>query len=278
MSIAIVQNAANVTTNVNTLSVTISPSTSGNTLVVSFILKNSTVITVTSLTDNVGNSYTLIPGTTSNFTTVDTVEMHICNPCLSGATTITANFSGTVGQPEMFVVEFSGVSPTSPISSTGVLNNQTGAIVTPSLTTTTTESFLYAVPGGSGNINMINSPWATLSLPGGTSADDYYAPGAVGTFQGTTPYLSGNWNYSGIVLEAPSLTLMLNLFDSVVSNDSMTDAFSLPVSDSVISSDTSPQSFSAQSDMLVPVQTPVVETLVKQLIPSFVKVYFKIQE
>ena len=74
----------------------------------------------------------------------------------------------------------------------------------------------------------------------------------------------------------PPPPLTLSLSDSVTITDSVneTDSILLSVSDSVTVTD----SITAQSDHVATVNIPIVEQLVNQLVPAFVKTYFKIVE
>ena len=85
--------------------------------------------------------------------------------------------------------------------------------------------------------------------------------------------------YTSTSVHGPvGVPLTLSLSDSVSSSDSVTAAFGISFSDSVSILDSTPGSFSVQSDHIVTNNIPVVESLVNQLVPAFVKTYFKIVE
>jgi len=88
--------------------------------------------------------------------------------------------------------------------------------------------------------------------------------------QGVSPFTRSE------VFQTPILSIFLS--DSITMSDSQTEALAIPLADSISLTDTFPNSFSVESNAVTPVNIPIVENLVNQLVPADVKTYFKIEE
>jgi hypothetical protein len=273
----------------STKTVTISASGSGNLLVAIFVNRDQNT-TVTSITDNAGNTYAQASGAyATNFQT--TTDIWYAKNSVAGATTVTFNSTPAPSFNEgvCTIVEYSGVDTITPIDAIGSTING-GAFTTPAFTApiinnNSNSVILSAVDVSDNTITGVaNGSW--VELPSVTPIVDHviveFFPGATGTFStNCTPSVSNRFSSSSIAFQPASSTLTLSLSDSISLSDSpVIPSFDISqsLSDSVVVSDSFPQSFSAQSDFLAPVTAPVVEMLVNQLVPAHVKTYFKIVE
>lgn len=145
--------------------------------------------TVTSVTDNAGNSYSQVTGCYSTFGPGGGVtDIWFCFPIVGAATTVTANFSiatnAGASSCAIGVIEYSGVSA-SPIEAAGQLSNAAPvgtANPGPSLTIGNAGDVLVAFNNPAGLINSVTAPWvAENTLPSSFAQADYL-PGATGTY------------------------------------------------------------------------------------------------
>ena len=232
---------------------------------------------ITSITDNVGNTYVQAPGALSTSGSFHTDVWYAKNS-IPGATAVT--FVGSIFR--VSISEYSGADTSAPLASASNLSTF-GSPVSPSLTIADPNGLLFVVGSTiSSDLSGTSAPWENLRNGGsGTMAD--FLPGAAGTYNANfIPSTSQGYFSSGaiFVTSGGSSTLTLSLSDSVSLTDSLTPSFDLSqnLSDSVVVSDSTPNSFSAQSDFLAPINIPVVEMLVNQLVPAHVKTYYRILE
>ena len=138
---------------------TIPATGTGNLIVVAWTSVWGTVPVVSSITDNVGNSYSEAGGARSVISTSDMIDIWYAKNSTAGATTltITPNPSGNTGAAVIW--EFSGVDTVSPLDQTSVLNNQP-ASSTPfgaSVTTTSPAEVIISTMLPAGSITGILS-------------------------------------------------------------------------------------------------------------------------
>jgi hypothetical protein len=119
----------------------------------------NTSTAVTSVTDNVGNTYAEAGAARSVDTAAGSVaDIWYAANSVAGATSVTITPSTSVNNGGAVIWEFSGVSTTSPLDQTAILNSQSSSS-TPSgasVTTTAAEVIISLAPV-SGNITGINS-------------------------------------------------------------------------------------------------------------------------
>jgi len=185
MAIAFIQEADNGSgTTSSSTSVTITSSTFGSLLVVAVYKNNGT--TISSITDNIGNTYTQVPGAHAvGSPAPDTTDIWYSANSLSGVTSVTVNFGSTCFNVP-YILEYSGVATTSPIDVAGNISagstgggNPTG----PSLTTTQDGDLIIALCSAHGiGIGGVNSPFTLRSNTDGEAVADYIGPVA-GTYQ-----------------------------------------------------------------------------------------------
>jgi hypothetical protein len=171
--------------------------------------------TVTSVTDNVGNSYSQVTGCYSTFSPGGISDIWFCYPVTAGATTLTANFSQATNAGSascaLGLIEYSGVSP-SPIEAAGQLSNAAPAGTVdpgPSLTILNAGDILVAFCNPANLINSVNAPWtAENALPNGFAQADYL-PGATGTYNVTfnSNTSGGGYASSSIAIRAQGATV-----------------------------------------------------------------------
>jgi hypothetical protein len=173
MAITKVQGVLN-RTNSSSGSISISPTTTGNLIVVgaAYTAVVQTNPTVSSVTDDAGNTYTHVPSSlspTGGNNGADeffiATDLWYCANCLSGALTISVSWSDTTPQTVfLYAYEFSGAKTTSPVDSANTLADAGGgahaAPTSPTLTPTQTGELLFTVMLNNGTqISSANSPW-----------------------------------------------------------------------------------------------------------------------
>jgi len=171
----------------NPTSVTISASGAGN-LLVAGILAEGNYFTISSITDNVGNTYIPVPN-------VQSVSTHIigavwtdiwyCAGAKAGATTVTFTFSETTTGGFVYVIEYSGVAHTNAIDASGHLPfNTFGAWNGQPITISNAGSvILTSITGIQFATPNVNAPFVDDATLLGYVPD--YLPGATGTYQPT---------------------------------------------------------------------------------------------
>lgn len=155
-------------------SVTISPSGSGNFLLV--MVLNTSSVTVSTVVDNAGNSYAVVAGAQGVSGTNLIANSWYVNNCNSGATLVTVTLSGGASSGKIYVVEYSGVSSSSPFDSSGGTGNPSGTCISPTLFTSTTEDVLVtaSIPG-SANYTSVTAPWTTVEASNSGALGEYFS-------------------------------------------------------------------------------------------------------
>ncbi len=124
--------------------------TAGNTILVAITQWNTTV---SSVTDNRGNTYTAVTPARHANTSTDYAELYYAKNVAGGATTVTVAFSGTA-DTNVGIYEYSGLDPISPLeqlaSNTGFGSAPNGGTVT-----TATDNELYFAVGVDDNGNNV---------------------------------------------------------------------------------------------------------------------------
>ena len=183
--------------------------------------------TINSMTDNVGNVYSEVPGARSvNSGASDVSDIWYAKNSVAGATTLTINPNSPVTKGGAVIWEFSGADPVAPIDQVGCLNSQP-ASATPTgaqVTTTSASEVIVSLAAHSGSLTGIasgnsfindslikNDGWARLiTTTAGTFAAEW--TGTSGTYASSTasfksasgepPSVSLSWNPS----TSPNLT------------------------------------------------------------------------
>jgi len=170
--------------------------TAGNLNVV--IISWNGSLSVTSVTDTVGNTYALAVGPTINSTSNDHQSIYYARNIAAAAPNanlVTVNFSGAVNYPDLRILEYSGLDSTNPLdvavgSSGNSASSSSGAI-----TTATANELLV-----SGNVVATSTSGAgtgftsrMITNPDGDIAEDQIVT-AVGSYTATAPLSSaGTW-------------------------------------------------------------------------------------
>jgi hypothetical protein len=164
--------------------------TLGNLNVVA-VMWGDTTSAVTSVTDSKGNAYSLAvgPTTASGLTSA----IYYAKNIAAGSNTVTVTFNQTAGWPNINVLEYSGLSTTSPLDVTATASG-TGTTANSGSATTTAASELIVGPGnplttftaaGSGFSNRI------INSFGGISEDKIVS--SAGSYNATATMTSGGW-------------------------------------------------------------------------------------
>ena len=298
MSIALVQTVKVVNGAANPVVVSIASTGAGNFIIV-LLESTPQTNTITGITDDAGNNYIQVPGAqaTQNLGITELTDIWYAFNSNSGATSVTINYA--TGNGRMVIIEeWSGIKQTSPLDTSGHLNNQVvapGNGVGPSLTTSENEELLLAVASNindGGAITSVDAPWTIVkSTPSADNETAYLVTSSSGMYKAVfEPSQNLVFCSSGAAFFAkPDLTLTLS--DSVSSSDSTAKEDDKTVSDSITSTDllglaraqnvsdstTVKDSFSLQSSFIAPNPIPSVETLTNNLIPAEVKTFWKFQ-
>lgn len=194
-------------------SIVTSATVAGNLLVMCFSYP-LTPTSVTSVTDNVGNTWIQAPGTTLDSGN-QYVSIWYCPNNLGGVTNV--SWTGLDGGPDGVFSEWSGVDKFSPINSTNTTSGS-GTVIGPNLTTTNTTSLLISCMSVVGNETGANSPWTFFDDASRSRivGQAYLLPGSTGTFNSTYTPTTGTFLSSGIVFKAS--TSVINLVQENANN------------------------------------------------------------
>ncbi len=179
-------------TNQTAVAVTLqSPQSAGDLLVV-FAGWNDATATVSSVTDSVGDVFSLAVGPTKR-TTVLSQSIYYAKNIAGGANTVTVRFSRAAKFVDLRVLEYAGLDPVAPFDSAAAASGSSGLADTGLLTTHAANDLLVA-----GDMVMTGSPAAgsgytsrLITTPDDDIAEDRVA-GAAGTYNATAPVVGPN--------------------------------------------------------------------------------------
>ncbi len=224
MAIALVQQnymiAVSSNTNVTNLGGTI---VSGHLLVATIAWINN--LTVTSVMDSAGNTWTQVPGAASGLSPGNyQSDIWYCKNCLAGAPfgTVTVTMSGTALRLRVWVTEWSGADTSAPVDLAHNLSTHAGP-TSPAILPSVSGQLLVAVLASNVNtITAVSTGWTALG-PGADSWEtDYYINPAVSSQQAIYTPTSDEDFSSSIVSFLP-----LSSFFTHTASESMTLASSL---------------------------------------------------
>lgn len=155
---------------------------------------DSTTVTLTSITDSLGNTYTLVGNPTSSIT--GRAAMSYVPNVLGGANTVTATFSGSISSV-ICVQEISGANASSPLDQSA-LNAQTNpgtgtdAVTSGTVTTTTAGQYIFGFSGDSNSgATFTQGTGFTAADVGNAGAAEYQVQGAAGSLAATFTISAG---------------------------------------------------------------------------------------
>lgn len=177
---AIVQvaNHGGVGSGTTTRSLAVSATGAGNLIAVGVMIPGSSNRTVTSVTDNVGNTYVDASARClHNVSGNGTVDIYYAKNSIPGATSITATISGTA-LIQMFVAEVSNIDTVSPLEGAAG-NTNPGASATPTapkIVSSRLNNFVYSLTQTNNTISGTRPPFVTQAIAFGNAASYLLAP------------------------------------------------------------------------------------------------------
>jgi len=115
----------------------------GDTVVVEVDYSSS--VNFTSISDNQGNTYTEIGTQQTSASFGGSSRLYYATNIKGGALTVTTTLSGTPGFHELYVVEYSGVSTTSPVDGFSVNVGTGSSFTSKNVTTTVANDLLFGI-------------------------------------------------------------------------------------------------------------------------------------
>jgi hypothetical protein len=183
---------------------TISSTRGGNLIVVGFQMAagSNTATTVSSVSDNAGNTYSEVPAARAIDTRVQTViDLWYAKNSAAGATTVTITPSAGVSAGAV-IWEFSGVDRTAPLDQSAVLNSQAATVAVSGAPVTVTSAsgkviisiaeVAYTATGiAAGNAfvndsNVMANGWAHLITSAAGTYGAQWTQSPAGTFDSST--------------------------------------------------------------------------------------------
>ena len=168
---------------------------------------NDTSATVQSVTDSLGNSYTLAVGPTKG--TGLTQSIYYAQNVLGGSNSVTVRFSQAAASPDIRILEYRGLSTTAPLDVTAEASGTSGSneVVSSGVATTTSASELIFGAGmTSGAFSEAGTSFTAevITAPDGDIAEDEKVS-ATGSYAATADlgaYGSQNWIMQMVTLMA----------------------------------------------------------------------------
>ena len=185
MAIIFVQNVTRVSPSAaTTQATTITSSTAGNLLAIccnGYTVGASTK-TVTSVTDNLGQTWVQVPSARSTMSTYYFNDIWYFPNTAAGVTSVTITLSSST-KCDTSVYEFSGVKTISPVDVSGATSNAAPAAAAKStaLTTAASGDVIIAMMNNDNTITSVNSPYSGVFYDGFSSAYNiiYHAKGGL---------------------------------------------------------------------------------------------------
>ena len=192
----------------NTLSVTLpSPSTTGNLIVLSFEINTPGSLTVTSVTDNKGNTYSVASGPLNWNASTEQMWTYYASNITGGgaAVTVTITLSGAAPFLEGYILEYSGVAQTSPVDQTSSGFGFGTVMSSGSKTTTSPSELIYGACFDYG-IPTVDPPFTARATNNNNFVADRTVA-ATGTYAvtGTMPVAQA-WACQMVTFKAPPAT------------------------------------------------------------------------
>ena len=125
------------------------PTTAGNLVIVSFDFSGTTF---SSITDSQGNAFTQVGSEVTSPGGAKT-RMYYAKSIKGGAETVTVNLAGTSPALEVYIAEYSGADPTSPLDASSQAAGSSSAVSSGAFTTTTANDVLVAFCVGDTSCN-----------------------------------------------------------------------------------------------------------------------------
>jgi PKD repeat protein len=167
-----------------------SATTTGHFIVVSFVTEPTT-LSVSSVADTTGNSYSLAIGGT----TVETwgkLYTYYASNINGGSTTITVSYSGSATYNILFAAEYAGVKAASPLDKTSAANGNSAALASGSQTTTQASELIFGFGASDSTATASGSNTQRVTRDGQYISDRFVS--SIGTYQTTgTNSPSDHW-------------------------------------------------------------------------------------
>ena len=169
---------------------------------------NDSVATVSKITDQSNNTYTLAVGPTvqSGFATQSIYYAKSIAAAAAGANSVTVTFSTAAAYPDIRILEYSGADPNNPVDVTAASSGNSATSSSGSATTTNATDLIFAA-------NLVQStttgPGANfttrlLTQPDGDIAEDRMVT-AAGSYSATAPITPSNpWIMQLVAFRTPS--------------------------------------------------------------------------
>src|SRR5581483_7854157 len=191
-SVAYVQGNTGTSSSVSSVSVTYTSAQAAGDLNVVFVGWAQATSGVQSITDTQGNIYVAAIGPTVNPIGATQVMYYAKNivAAAAGANIITVTFTGSVSFPDVRILEFSGISTTTPFD-VAISSMGSGTALDSGALTTTTSNDLLVASGyvqhsstgiaGSGYTKILKSDWNLVEEAVVTATGSYTATSAAGS-------------------------------------------------------------------------------------------------
>lgn len=147
--------------------------TAGNSVIVGIRCPQSTTITVTSVTDNLSNTYSLALGPARGGPNDQNIWQYVADNVSGGACTVTIAFSATPsGTHGLELHEVSGLDPAGSFDDSSSASGSGTAPNAGTVTPTVADGFAFAMCANNGGENSAGSGWTGYD-PGNTYWYDY---------------------------------------------------------------------------------------------------------
>ena len=180
----------------------LNPQTAGNLNIVTVGWGDNTSL-ISSITDTNGNTYTRAVGPTS--TTDLQQSIYYAKNIVGGSNTVTVEFNQAAAYPDVRILEYSGLDPTSPLDVTAAGTGTGSAANSGSATTTSPNELIFGAGNSAHNFSAAGSGFTkrVINVYGNIAEDEVVS--SINSYNATATNSSGGWVMQMATFRPPNL-------------------------------------------------------------------------
>jgi hypothetical protein len=198
--ISFVQVKAGVATSGSSVAVTYPAAQTAGNLNVVAVMWGDTTSTVSSVTDSKGNAYTLAVGPTQN--TGVTQSIYYAKNIVAGSNTVTVTFKQSAAWPNVNVLEYSGLSTTSPLDVFSGASGSGTAANSGAATTTSANELIFGTGSTSSVTTGAGSGFSNRIINSFGDISEDRIVSSTGSYNATATMTSGSWVMQMVAFKA----------------------------------------------------------------------------
>jgi len=150
-----------------------------------------TISSISSVKDSKGNLYTLAVGPTKNAPLQQSI--YYAKNIVAGSNTVTVNFNQAAAYPDVRILEYSGLDPTSPLDVTKFKTGTGTAATSDSATTTSANELIFGAGNTAHHFTAAGSGFTSrvINIYGNIAEDEVVS--SSGSYAATATNYAGLW-------------------------------------------------------------------------------------